>query len=49
MVSLETLLWKIALSRVEGRISWLFTGFAGKHGVPLELQRRSQGPARVAS
>ena len=49
MVSLETLLWKIALSRIEGRILWLFTGFAGKHGVPLEWQRGSQGPAHGAS
>ena len=48
-VSLETLFWKIASCHVEGRISWLFTGCSGTRGVPLELQRGSQGLARVAS
>ena len=47
-VSLEILLWKRASSRIEGKI-WLFTGCGGKRGVPLELQRGSQGLVRVAS
>ena len=47
-VSLKTLLWKRASSRIEGKI-WLFTGCGGKRGVPLELQRGSQGLVRVAS
>ena len=48
-VSLETLLWKRASSCIEGKILWLFTGCSGKRGVPLELQRGSQGLVRVAS
>ena len=36
-ISLETLLWKRASSRVEGRISWFFSSSGGRLGVPLEL------------
>ena len=48
-VSVQTLLWKSASSRIEGIISWFFSSCGGKRGVPLELQRGSQGLVRVAS
>ena len=48
-IPLETLLWKRASSRVEGRISWFFWSCGGKLGFPLEFRRRPQGPARIAS
>ena len=48
-ISLEMLKWKRASSSVEGRISWFFSSCSRKGGVPLELQRRSQEHARVAS
>ena len=47
-VSLETLLWKSASSRVEGIISWFFSSCGRKRGVPLEFRRGPQGPVRVA-
>ena len=48
-MSLETLQWKRASSRVEGRIFWFFSCCSRKLGVPLELQWGTQGPAPVAS
>ena len=41
--------WKRASSHTEGRISWFFLSCGRKLGVPLELRRGPQGPARVAS
>ena len=38
-----------ASSRVEGRNSWFSSSWDRKLGVPLELRRGPQGPARVAS
>ena len=40
---------EMASSRAEGRISLFFTSCGSKFGVPLELQRGPQGPARGAS
>ena len=48
-VSLVTLLWKRTSSCVEERIPWFFSSCGGMLGVPLELRRRPQGPACVAS
>ena len=48
-ISLETLLWKRASYRVEGRISWFFSSSGGKLGVPFKLQQQPQGSAHVAS
>ena len=48
-ISLYTLLWNRASSRVERRISWFFSSCGGKLGVPLDLRWGPPGPARVAS
>ena len=48
-ISLSTPQQKRASSRVKGRISWLFSSYGRKLGVPHELRWGSQGPARVAS
>ena len=48
-ISLETLLWKRASCRVEGRIPWFFSSCGGKLGVPFKLRRGPQGPAHVSS
>ena len=48
-ISLVTLLWKRASSRLEGRISWFFLSCGGKLGVPLKLRQGPLRPARVAS
>ena len=48
-ISLETLQWQRASSRVEGRIPWFSPRLGGKFEVPLELRRGPQGPACVAS
>ena len=48
-VSLKTLLWERASSRIEGRIPWFSLRLGGKFGVPLKLRRGPQGPARIAS
>ena len=37
VISLETLQWERALSRVEGRIPWFSSRLGGKFGVPLML------------
>ena len=47
-ISLETLQWKAASSRSEGRISWAFSSHSRILGVPLEL-RWDLKPACVAS
>ena len=44
-ISLETLQWKRASSRFEGRISWFFSSCGSKIGVLNELQLEPQGPA----
>ena len=48
-IPLETLLWKGASSGSEEIISWFFSCCCRKLGVPLDLQRGPQGPARFAS
>ena len=48
-VSLKTLLWERASSRIEGRIPWFSLRLGGKFGVPLKLRCGPQGPARIAS
>ena len=48
-ISVETTQPKRASSRVEGRISWIFTSCSSKRRVPLEFRRGPQGPALVAS
>ena len=48
-ISLMTLQQKRASSRVDKRISWVFSSCGRKHGVPLELRQGPQWPARVAS
>ena len=48
-ISLSTPQQKRASSRVKGRISWLFSSYGRKLGVPLDLRWGSQGPAGVAS
>ena len=48
-ISLETLQWKRASSRIEGRISWFCSSCGRKLGVPLELWQGPQGTTRVAS
>ena len=47
-ISLETSQWKKSSSRVEGRISWLFSSCSKKLGVPLQLRWEPQGPALVS-
>ena len=48
-ISLGTLQQKRASSRIEGRISWFFSGCGRKLRVPLELRWGRQGAAFVAS
>ena len=45
-ISLKMPQWKMTSSRVEGRISWFFSSCGG---VPHEIRRGPQGPARGAS
>ena len=47
-ISLETSQWKKSSSRVEGRISWLFSSCSKKLEVPLQLRWGPQGPALVS-
>ena len=49
MISLETPQWKWASSRLEGRISWIFSSCSSNLGVPLDLGQGLRGPAPVAS
>ena len=48
-ISLKTLQWTRASSRVEERISWFFRNLGRKLGIPLELGRRPWEHACVAS
>ena len=48
-ISLETLHWERASSRIEGRIPWFSSRFGRKFGVPLVLQCGPQGPTCIAS
>ena len=48
-ISLGTLQQKRASSRIEGRISWFFSGCGRNLGDPLELRWGRQGAAFVAS
>ena len=48
-ISLKMLHWKRASSSVEWRISWCFSSFFRKRGVPLEIRRGPHGLARVAT
>ena len=48
-VSLEMLQRERASSCIEGRIPWFSLRLGVKFGVPLELQRGLQSPARIAS
>ena len=48
-ISLTTPQRKRTSSHMEGRISWFFLSCSRKLGLPLNLQRVSQGPAHVAS
>ena len=48
-ISLEMLQRERASSRVEGRIPWFSLRLGVKFGVPLELRRGLQSPARIAS
>ena len=48
-ISLETLQQKKASSHFEGRISWFFSSCSRKLGVPIEVRRGLQRPARVSS
>ena len=47
-IALKSLQWNPASSRIEGEILWFSSSCGGKHRVPLELQRGSQGTSRVA-
>ena len=48
-ISLKMLHWKRASSSVEWRISWCFSSFFRKHGVPLEIRRGPHELTRVAT
>ena len=48
-ISLETLHWERASSRIEGRIPWFSSRLGGKFGVPLDLRRGAQDPAHITS
>ena len=48
-ISLETLQWKRASSRVEGRISWFFSSFGGKIGSLTSYNRNLRDPLMGAS
>ena len=48
-ISLETLNWERASSRIEGRIPWFSSRLGGKFGVPLDLRRGAQDPAHITS
>ena len=48
-ISLGTLQWIRASTRIEGRISWFFSSYSSKLGVLLELRWGHQGPAHAAS
>ena len=48
-ISLKTLQWERASSRIEGRIPWFSLRLGRKFGVSLELRRGPQGPALIAS
>ena len=44
-ISLETPQWKRTSSRIEGKISWIFSSCGIKIGIPLELRWGPQGPS----
>ena len=48
-ISLETLHWERASSRIEGRILWFSSRIGWKFGVPIKLRRGPQGPAHITS
>lgn len=49
MIALEALQGKMASSRIEGVISWFFSGCGGNLCFPLELQWGPQVTSHVAS